>query len=208
MSRQWRIEYAGALYHVMSRGNQGQSIFADDNDRRMFLDILDEVSERFSIEIQAYVLMANHYHLLLKTLEPNLSRAMQWFGTTYTRRYNIRHGLGGHLFQGRFKSIVVDNDSYLSQLSCYIHRNPLRAGLVSRLADYSWSSYNHYAYTKKPPKWLKTELILNQSWARDKHTAYRAKVQRYSDEKGSIWEDVKHGLIYGSTKFIDEIKKV
>ncbi|MBC2695620.1 MAG: transposase [Desulfobacteraceae bacterium] len=206
MARQWRIEYKGALYHVLSRGNQRQPIFRDDNDRTMFLDIIAEASERFLIEIYAYVLMENHYHLLFKTVEPNLSKTMQWIGTTYTRRFNLRHGESGHLFQGRFKSIIVGNDAYLSQLSYYIHRNPLRAGMVDRLADYQWSSYNAYAYKKKKPDWLKTDLILSQSGAKDKHRAYRLKVQRYSEEKTKIWEDVRHGLIYGSETFIKKIR--
>ena len=206
MARQWRIEYKGALYHVLSRGNLGQPIFRDDTDRCMFLDIIGEASERFSIEIYAYVLMENHYHLLLKSQEPNLSRTMQWLGTTYTRRFNIAHGQSGHLFQGRFKSIIVENDAYLLQLSYYIHRNPLRAGVVERLPDYHWSSYNAYAYQKKKPNWLNTDLILAQSDAKDKNRAYRLKVQQYSDEKGKIWEDVRHGLIFGSEKFIDKIR--
>ena len=207
MARQWRIEYNGALYHVLSRGNQGQPIFRDDEDRRIFLDIIGEASQRFAIEIHAYVLMENHYHILLKTIDPNLSKAMQWIGTTYTRRFNLRHGGSGHLFQGRFKSIIVENDRYLSQLSYYIHRNPLRAGIVNRLGDYQWSSYTVYAYRKKKPVWLKTDLILSQSDAKDRYRAYRLKVQQYSDEKARIWEDVRHGLIYGSQDFMEGIKE-
>ncbi|MCK4530642.1 MAG: transposase [Candidatus Marinimicrobia bacterium] len=206
MARQWRIEYNGALYHVLSRGNQGQPIFRDDEDRRIFLDIIGEASERFEIELHAYVLMENHYHILLKTIDPNLSKTMQWIGTTYTRRFNLRHGESGHLFQGRFKSIIVENDAYLSQLSYYIHRNPLRAGIVDRLGDYQWSSYNAYAHKKKKPVWLKTDLILSQSGAKDRCRAYRLKVQQYSDEKAKILEGVRHGLIYGSQNFMEGIK--
>jgi REP element-mobilizing transposase RayT len=160
MARQWRIEYPGALYHVLSSGNGHQEIFLRDDDRHLFLNLLAEQSERFNIEIYAYVLMGDHYHLLLKTLDANLSKAMQWFGTTYTRKFNIENQTSGHLFQGRFKSIIVENDAYLFRLSCYIHRNPLRAGIVERLADYPWSGYLNYAYRKKPPEWLKTKTIL------------------------------------------------
>jgi REP element-mobilizing transposase RayT len=184
----------------------GQPIFRDDEDRCIFIDIIGEASERFAIEIHAYVLMENHYHLLLKTIDPNLSKTMQWIGTTYTRRFNLRHGGSGHLFQGRFKSIIVENDRYLSQLSYYIHRNPLRAGIVDRLGDYQWSSYTVYAYKKKKPDWLKTDLILSQSSAKDRYRAYRLKVQQYSDEKARIWEDVRHGLIYGSQDFMEALK--
>jgi REP element-mobilizing transposase RayT len=206
MARQWRIEYPGALYHVMSRGNGGRDVFGSDDDRHLFLALLGELRERFDIEIHAYVLMGNHYHLLVKTLEANLSKVMQWFGTTFTRKFNIANQAGGHLFQGRFKSIIVQNAAYLLRLSCYIHRNPLRAGLVERLADYPWSSYKNYAYKQKPPSWLTTQLILNELHAQDPHKAYRIKVQQYSDEKGSIWEDVKHGLVYGGQNFVDQIK--
>ncbi|MCP4350609.1 MAG: hypothetical protein GY795_34510 [Desulfobacterales bacterium] len=140
MARQWRIGFPGALYHVLSRGNNRQNIFFSDGDRQMFPDLVGEFAERFSIDVYAYVLMSSHYHILLKTKENNLSKSMQWFGTAYTRRFNIRNRRTGHLFQGRFKSIIAENDAYLLRLSCYIHRNPLRAGLVRRLSDYRRSS--------------------------------------------------------------------
>jgi putative transposase len=206
MARQWRIEFEGALYHILSRGNQQQDIFLGDEDRDGFLDVLGEMSDRFAVDIFAYVLMDNHYHILLRTQNPNLSKSMQWMGTTYTRRFNLNHLRSGHLFQGRYKSIIVENDAYLQRLSYYIHRNPLRAGLVHRLADYHWSSYPAYAYNKKHPEWLNTDVILEQYNVQDKRRAYRQKVQKYSDEKNRIWEDVCHGLIYGSQNFVDEIK--
>ena len=103
MSRSWRIEFDGALYHVLSRGNEQQRIFADDQDRQLFLDLIGEMAARFEIDVFAYVLMGNHYHLLIKTYRANLSKSMQWFGANYTRKYNIRHKRSGHLFQGRFK---------------------------------------------------------------------------------------------------------
>lgn len=161
MGRAWRIEYEGAYYHLMSRGNDGQEIYFSDNDRRRFLETLSEMSERFEVEIFAYVLMPNHYHLLVQTRRANLKKAMQWLGTTYTRRFNNRHSRAGHLFQGRYKSILIENDAYLMQLSCYIHRNPLKAGIVKRLMDYAWSSYGVYAYGRNSPEWLSTNLILS-----------------------------------------------
>ena len=152
------------------------------------------------------MLMNNHYHLLIKTIDANLSKAMQWFGTSYTRKFNLNNQSCGHLFQGRYKGIIVENDAYLLRLPCYIHRNPLRAGMVERLAEYDWSSYRFYAYKKKSPVWLKTQTILDQISGDDRHKAYRNKVQHYSDEKADIWEDVKHGLIYGSQDFVSELK--
>lgn len=113
MARQLRIEFPGALYHVLSRGNNHQNIFHSDKDHRLFLSLLAEITDRYNIEIYAYVLMSNHYHLLIKTMDANLSRAMQWFGTSYTSKFNLRNNSKGHLFQGRFKSIIVENDSYL-----------------------------------------------------------------------------------------------
>jgi len=162
MARAWRIEYEGALYHVLSRGNQRQAIFADDEDRLVFLTTLSEMAERFEVEVCAYVLMGNHYHLLLRTRRANLSRARQWCGVAYTSRFNINKQKSGHQLQGRFKSILVENDAYMLQLSYYIHNNPLRAGMVKRLADYRWSSYAAYAYRKNHPPWLNSELILSQ----------------------------------------------
>jgi len=186
MSRPWRIEYEGALYHLLSRGNQRSDIFMSDKDRSGFLDAAGEMSERFDIDIFAYVLMDNH-HLLARTRQANLKRAMQWFGITYTQRFNQRHFRSGHLFQGRYKSIIIQNDAYLLQLSYYIHRNPLRAGIVRRLAGYRWSSYNVYAYCRTAPKWLATDLILDQfAGEQDRHRSYREKVQKYAAVKPDL----------------------
>jgi REP element-mobilizing transposase RayT len=207
MSRSWRIEYEGALYHLLSRGNEGKDIFDDDRDRVIFLDTVGEMSERFEMSVYAYVLMRNHYHLMVRTERANLKKAMHWFGTTYTQRFNIRHSRKGHLFQGRYKSILVQNDAYLLQLSCYIHRNPLRAGFVKRLADYRWSSYLAYAYGQRAPDWLQTELILSLFNGEDRHTSYRKKVQGYAEEEKRLWEDLRHGLFLGSKRFVEQIRK-
>ncbi len=207
MARPWRIQFEGALYHILSRGNEKRDIFRDNEDRVSFMNGLGEMSARFDIDIFAYVLMNNHYHILLRTTHANLSRAMQWFGATYTRRFNNRHVRSGHLFQGRFKSIIVQNEAYLMQLSCYIHRNPLRAGVVKRLADYKWSSYPAYAYVNKtPPDWLNLDLILSQFGSKDRNRLYREKVQRYSKEEKRLWEDFRHGLYLGTREFVDKLK--
>jgi REP element-mobilizing transposase RayT len=207
MSRSWRIEYPGALYHVLSRGNERREIFVDDDDRRMFIDTLGEMAERFELDIAAYALMGNHYHLLLRTRRGNLSRSMQWFGVTYTNRFNSLNSHSGHLFQGRFKSMIVQNDAYLLRLSYYIHRNPVRAGIVERLAEYRWSSYANYAYGKKGPVWLNTELLLSQFInVDDPHRAYRQAAQKYSKEEHLLWEDLRHGFILGSKQFVEAIK--
>ena len=207
MARQWRIEYKEAIYHILSRGNQRQEIFKTDKDREQFLELLGIASIRFKLEIYAYVLMGNHYHILLKTKNANLSKAMQWIGSTYTRRYNIKYKQSGHLFQSRFKSILVENETYLLRLSYYIHRNPLRARLIRRLADYRWSSYQAYAYKKtKTPFWLNTDFVLSKLEVQDKHRYYRTKSQNYADETRKIREEVKFGLLYGSEQFVNKLK--
>jgi REP element-mobilizing transposase RayT len=207
MARAWRIEFEGALYHVLSRGNEKRDIFYEDADRRMFLDTLGDMAQRFEIEMFVYVLMGNHYHLLLRTRRANLSRAMQWFGVTYTNRFNARHSRSGHLFQGRFKSMLVQNDAYLLQVSYYIHRNPLRGKMVERLADYRWSSYRAYAYGQQASEWLNTELILSQLVnAEDRFKTYRENTQKYAKEEGRIWEDLRYGFILGTERFVGEIK--
>jgi len=185
----------------MSRGNDGQNIYLNDADRKLFLETVSGMSERFEVDIFAYVLMSNHYHLLVRTNRANLKKAMQWFGTTYTRRFNNRNLKSGHLFQGRYKSILVENDAYVMQLSCYIHRNPLRAGIVSRLIDYKWSSYPIYAYAKKGPDCLSTQLILANFDGSNRHKQYREKVQKYAEEEKRLLEDLQHGMILGGKKF-------
>ena len=207
MARPLRIEFQGALYHLLSRGNERRDIFSGADDYKIFLGVLEEMTERFEVDIFAYVLMNNHYHLLIRTNQDNLSKSMQWAGTTYTRRFNLKHFRSGHLFQGRFKSILVQNDAYLMQLSCYIHRNPLRAGLVKRLADYRWSSYRAYAYKASHPKWLNKDLILSQFNGEDSYKAYREKVQKYSEEEANVFENLRHGIIFGTRRYLNETRK-
>ncbi len=208
MARAWRIEYEGALYHVLSRGNERCNIVVDDEDRNLFLDTVGEMSQRFEVDICTFVLMDNHYHLLIRTRRANLSRSMQWLGATYTKRFNLRHFRSGHLFQGRFKNMLVQNEAYLLQLSYYIHRNPVRAGMVKRLSSYKWSSYRAYAYGDRPTNWLDTELILSQFVnVADRHLAYREAAQKYAKEEQRIWEDLRHGIILGTRKFVQKIKK-
>jgi putative transposase len=167
MARQIRIEYDGAAYHVMARGNQGQVIFADDLDRKVWLETLAEACEKTGWRIHAYVMMGNHYHLLAETPEGNLVAGMKWLQGTYTQRYNSRHSVFGHLFQGRYKALVVDGaaGNYFGVVSTYIHLNPARAGLIRTgnepLTSYGWSSYPWYLKRRGPrPGWLVTEQVM------------------------------------------------
>ena len=166
------------------------------------------MSQRFEVDICAYVLMDNHYHLLMRTRRANLSRSMQWLGATYTKRFNTRHFRSGHLFQGRFKSMLVQNDAYLLELSYYIHRNSVRVGMVKRLSSYRWSSNRAYAYDDQRVKWLNTELLLSQFLnVTDRHVAYCEGAQKYAKEEQRIWEDLQHGIFLGTTKFVQKVKK-
>ncbi|MBW2056862.1 MAG: transposase, partial [Deltaproteobacteria bacterium] len=141
MARPLRIEYPGAVYHITSRGNARLPVFDDDFDRRAFLTILEDVVKRYNWLCHAYCLMENHYHLVLQTVDANLSLGMRYLNGVYTQRFNRRHHRAGHVFQGRFKSILVEQESYLLELCRYVVLNPVRAGMVKHPAAYGWSSY-------------------------------------------------------------------
>ncbi len=161
MARPLRIEYAGAWYHVMNRGLQKGPIFLNDQDRWNFLNLLAEISQVFSIEVHAFSLMGNHYHLLLRTPVANLSRAMRHLNGLYTQRFNKAHDRDGPIFRGRYKAILADENDYLTQLIRYIHRNPVEAGLCTKADEYSWTSHCDYLNNFKRFHWLHTEYILS-----------------------------------------------
>ena len=161
MSRPLRIAYPGAWYHVMNRGRRSESIFSDKHDYLMFIDLLIEISEMYNVNVAAYCLMKNHYHILLQTPDGNISRCMRHLNSVYTQRYNRRHGFDGQLFRGRYKSILVCNDSHLLQLVRYIHKNPVKAGIVRDMPDYKWSSYNGYLSYAKKWNWLHKDYIFS-----------------------------------------------
>lgn len=147
MPRQVRIEYSDAIYHVMARGNRRERIVVDDEDRERFEDALEEVVEKMGWRLYVWVLMGNHYHLVFKTPEPNLVKGMTWFQSTVTKRFNARHKLRGHLFSGRYKAVLVEENDYLTTLMHYVHLNPVRAKLVNvseGLETYRWSSLGEY----------------------------------------------------------------
>ena len=162
MARPLRVEYPGAFYHIINRGNAGEDVFKSIRDREKFLEYLETASSRFSIRIHAYCLMTNHYHLLVETPEANLSQAIQWINVSYAVYFNTKRRRRGHLFQGRFKSLLVDADEYLKHLSRYIHLNPVRAKMVASVAEYPWSSYLFFIGKQKMPAWLAGEWILSQ----------------------------------------------
>ncbi len=208
MARPLRLEFPGALYHITSRGNAGQEIFLDDEDRRAFLEILAEVVERYRFRCYAYCLMGNHYHLLVETREANLSRGMRQLNGVYTQRFNRRHKRTGHLFQGRYKAILVEKDPYLLELARYIVLNPVRAGLVRYPGRWRWSSYRATAGYGEPPPFLEVEWLLSQ-FDPDPERA-RRKYRRFVFQgKGvEIWGELKGGVILGREEFVEKLKPV
>jgi len=162
MARPLRIEYPGALYHVTSRGNAREAIYRSDEDRLQFLDALAQVVDRFGWLCHAFCLMDNHYHLLIETPQGNLSRGMRQLNGVYTQRFNRSHGRVGHVFQGRFKAIVVEKDAHLLALCRYIVRNPVAAGMVSEVGDWPWSSYRATAGVADKPAFLTAGWALEQ----------------------------------------------
>jgi len=160
MARPLRIEFPGAYYHVTSRGNEQKNVFRDQKDRWKFLDYLNSSVVRYGAVIHAWCLMSNHYHLLIETPAGNLSQIMRHINGAYTTYFNIKWKRVGHLFQGRYKAILVDADNYMLELSRYIHLNPVRAGIVARPEQYQWSSYKSYIGQNKVSDWQTTDFIL------------------------------------------------
>jgi putative transposase len=162
MTRPLRLEFAGALYHVTSRGDRREPIYRDDYDRVAWLDVLGTVCERYNFVVHSFCQMGNHYHLLVETVDGNLARGMRMLNGSYTQYFNRRHKVVGHLFQGRYKAILVQKETYLLELTRYIVLNPLRAKMVRSLADWDWSSYAHMIGCKPAPVWLDADWLLGQ----------------------------------------------
>jgi REP element-mobilizing transposase RayT len=189
MARRRRLQFPGAVYHVMSRGNRKLPIFDDDTDRRMFLTTLTESVRRYEVRCLAYCLMANHYHLLLDTPRGNLSMAMRHVNGVYTQNSNRRHRQTGHVFEGRFRSIVVQRESYLRRVGRYIVRNPVRAGLIAEVADWQWSSYGATAGMSNVPHWLAVDWItvaFDTTDVGDAQASYRRYVNDPAPRKSNV----------------------
>ena len=227
MPRRARIEYEGAFYHVLCRGDRREAIFRDDEDRQSFLATLGEVCERTGFVVNSYVLMDNHYHLLLETPAGNLVAGMKWFQGAYTARFNARHRVRGHLFAGRYKAVLVEREepAYGRVVSDYIHLNPVRAGIVNaenpQLRTYKWSSYPIFCGAGKHPKWLRAADVFSWhrlDWRRAAdRRAYGKYLQRRAEESwtepigrkareaGELLKELRSGWILGGGAFRDRM---
>ena len=216
MARKLRIEYPGAIYHVLNRGDHREAIFRDDIDRECFLATLAQTCARTNWQIHAWCLMGNHFHLVLETPQANLVAGMKWFLGTYTSRFNRRHKLSGHLFSGRYKALVVDGsgNGYLRSVCDYVHLNPVRAQLLTpqqRLKEYRWSSYPQYL---KPPHkrlaWLRVGRLLGEMRIAQDSQAGRRQFQlnmekRRQHENEPQWKNLRQGWCFGDEQFRQEL---
>lgn len=208
MARPLRIEYAGALYHVTSRGNRQEVIYLNDQDRQDFLNILGRVCERFNWLVHAYCLMDNHYHLLIETPDANLSKGMRQLNGVYTQTSNRNNNRFGHVFQGRFKGILVEKETYLLELARYIVLNPVRAGMVSHAKDWPWSSYGSTAGDRPLPDWLTTDWIL-AAFGKRKSRAQKKYREFVEQGKGNPrpWEQLRNQVFLGTDAFVERLQE-
>ena len=208
MPRALRVWFPGAVYHVIQRGNNEQDIFVDDSDCTWFLKILEEVSKKMLFKIYLYALMRNHYHITIETSDNSISDIMHFINSVYAMRFNKKYQRTGHLFQGRFRSILVDKDNYLLELSRYIHNNPVKAGLVNKPEYYKWSSYGAYVRKEKDDI-VATELILSQFRNNFKEET-KCYADFVNDNKGTLEEDwlknnTKRQRFLGNKYFVNKV---
>jgi REP element-mobilizing transposase RayT len=216
MARKLRVEYPGAVYHLMNRGDRREAIFQDDPDRQRFVETLAECCAKTDWQVHAYCLMPNHFHLVVETPRPNLVAGMKWFLGTYTARFNRRHKLFGHLFSGRYKSLVVDGsgNGYLKTVCDYVHLNPARAGLVrpeEPLRSFAWSSWPAYLLaSSKRPAWLRVERLLGEYRIPQDSPAGRRQLEaaleaRRGGESGEEFNGIRRGWCLGEESFRKEL---
>jgi REP element-mobilizing transposase RayT len=204
MARPYRLQGEGYLYHITSRGDDRKRICISKYDYEKFLEYLLKAKEKYNFYLYAYCLMPNHYHLLIETTQPNLSRIMQYLNTAYTVYYNKKRNRSGHLFQGRYKSIIVEGDSYFLELTRYIHLNPVRAGISKTPEGYKWSSFNEYITKKRKTIIDKKEI---KKYFKINPSKYKQFVLDGIDEKTDIFDKVYAGFVLGKVKFIKDTIK-
>ena len=207
MARPLRIEFDGALYHLTSRGNQRKAIFKDDTDRQLFLKTLAEVVRRFHWLCHAYCLMDNHYHLVVETPDANLSKGMRQLNGVYTQAFNRRHRRVGHVFQGRFKGILVQKDSHFLEVCRYVVLNPVAAGMVKHPGEWAWSSYRASGGKSSVPEYLTVDEVLGQFGKR--RGAAQKRYREFVGEgigRSSIWEQLEAQSLLGEEGFAEALK--
>lgn len=209
MARPIRLEFAGAFYHVTSRGDRQENIYESDGDRAQFLAVLGDVCDTYNWACHAYCLMSNHYHLLVETPDGNLSKGMRQLNGVYTQSYNRTHGRVGHVFQGRYKAIVVEKEAYLLELARYIVLNPVRAQMVRSARDWPWSSYRATTGQSTKPKWLTTDGLL-AGFGRRRDTAIAGYKKFVAEGKGqpSVWLQLKNQVYLGDQKFVEKMQSL
>lgn len=209
MSRPWRIQFENAVYHVTSRGNRKQDIFLDDSDRGYFIYLLGQASSRFQLRIFAFCLMSNHYHLFLQTPLPNLSQSMHWLNCTYACHFGWRHEVAGHLFQGRYKSVLVLDEAHFLHLSMYVHLNPVRALLAESPEGYPWSSFRDYVNRKSRYPWLCRDEILSHYGATMSESTqrYRAECLGLTGREPDFVPQLKAGWMVGPRHLAEELAR-
>lgn len=206
MARPLRIEFAGALYHITSRGNDRQPIYNNDADRTQFLEQLNGTCDRYDWLCHAYCLMTNHYHLLIQTRTATLSKGMKLLNGRYTQHFNMAHTRTGHVFQGRFKAILVDSDAYLLELARYIVLNPVRARMVHTAEEWPWSSYRATAGMASGHAFLTTDWVLSAFGTQKRYACERYREFVESGEgQPSPWESLKNQVYLGSDQFVEDM---
>lgn len=207
MARPLRLEFAGALYHVTARGDRQEAIYECTKDRVSFLEVLGDVCETCNWVCHAYCLMDNHYHLIIETPDANLSRGMRQLNGIYTQKFNYFHRRVGHCFQGRYKSIHVDKESYLLELSRYVVLNPVRAEMVRCAGQWPWSSYRAMVGRVKKPDWLETDWVLSAFGTRKKDAI--AKYREFVSEgpgQPSPWKELRNQVYLGNQDFVTRMQ--
>jgi putative transposase len=209
MARPLRIEFAGALYHLTSRGNERRTIFRSHRDRKAFLGFLGLAAKRFGWSVTGWVLMTNHFHLVVQTAEPNLSRGMHWLNSAYAGWFNRVHKRCGHLYQGRFKAFLIDKEAYFAEVLRYVVLNPVRAKMVERPEDYKWSSYRATAGLEIAPEWLDlaTVLPLFGGDREPAQAAYREFVLAKIGCEDRLWQKLTNRLYLGAEGWIKTMRK-
>jgi putative transposase len=218
MPRPLRVQFPGAIYHLMNRGDRREPIFRDDQDHRCFLDTLGETCEKTGWQLHAWCLMGNHFHLVAETPQANLVAGMKWFLGTYTARFNRRHQFFGHLFSGRYKSLIIDErgGGYLRTACDYVHLNPMRAGLLApgeALSAYAWSSYPLYLRPTRRPAWLRVDRVLGEHGIPEVsaegriHFQARMEDRRRESDEPEEWAAFRRGWRLGAEDFAQRLSE-